>query len=384
MNTSADVLIIGAGPFGLAMAAEARRLGIDYLVVGKPMEFWSANMPAGMRLRSACDWHLDPAGVDTIQAFLETQGLKPVDVEPLSRDFYLSYARWFQERKGIQTVPAYVQRLDRSSEGPARYRATLDDGRTIDARSVVVAVGFKYLHARAGGTRRLPAGGALRALVRRDRLHGAAGQALPDCRRAARRVRMGGPDARSGRGRGPLVASPRRTGLSGVGLVVGRPDGRGDGRGSRLVPPPPSRREGPRQPAPLGRRPARIEPWLEPRIKVPGIALWPQTHVSRCDEQADGALAVALNTGHTVTVDRVVLACGYKVEVHRVPFLAAGDVLRGLAVRDGYPELDERFQTSLPGLFITSMPAGQDFGPFFGFTISVRTSARLIGQALVR
>ena len=128
----------------------------------------------------------------------------------------------------------------------------------------------------------------------------------------------------------------------------------------------------------------KIEPWLEPRIKVPGITLWPQTHVSRCDEQADGALAVALDTGHTVTVDRVVLACGYKVEVRRVPFLAAGDVLRGLAVRDGYPELDERFQTSLPGLFITSMPAGQDFGPFFGFTISVRTSARLIGQALVR
>jgi hypothetical protein len=28
------------------------------------------------------------------------------------------------------------------------------------------------------------------------------------------------------------------------------------------------------------------------------------------------------------------------------------------------------------------MAAGQDFGPFFGFTISVRTSARLIGQAL--
>jgi hypothetical protein len=29
------------------------------------------------------------------------------------------------------------------------------------------------------------------------------------------------------------------------------------------------------------------------------------------------------------------------------------------------------------------MPAGQDFGPFFGFTVSVRTSAKIIGNALV-
>ena len=47
------------------------------------------------------------------------------------------------------------------------------------------------------------------------------------------------------------------------------------------------------------------------------------------------------------------------------------------------PVLDEHFQTNIPGLFITSMAAGQDFGPFFGFTISVRTSAQLIGQALM-
>jgi hypothetical protein len=31
---------------------------------------------------------------------------------------------------------------------------------------------------------------------------------------------------------------------------------------------------------------------------------------------------------------------------------------------------------------MTSMPAGQDFGPFFGFTVSARASARIIGAAL--
>jgi len=33
-------------------------------------------------------------------------------------------------------------------------------------------------------------------------------------------------------------------------------------------------------------------------------------------------------------------------------------------------------------LFITSMPATQDFGPFFGFTIAVNVSAKLICEAL--
>jgi hypothetical protein len=50
--------------------------------------------------------------------------------------------------------------------------------------------------------------------------------------------------------------------------------------------------------------------------------------------------------------------------------------------RNGFPVLDEHFQTNVSGLFMTSMMATQDFGPFFAFTISVRASARLIGQAL--
>jgi len=45
--------------------------------------------------------------------------------------------------------------------------------------------------------------------------------------------------------------------------------------------------------------------------------------------------------------------------------------------------LDDHLQTSVPGLFITSMPAIQDFGPFFGFTIAVRVSAKLICEAIV-
>ena len=82
MTRHTNLLIIGAGPFGLSMAAHARAQGIDYLIVGKPMDFWKSNMPAGMLLRSACDWHLDALGVHTIEAYLQTQHLSPADVEP--------------------------------------------------------------------------------------------------------------------------------------------------------------------------------------------------------------------------------------------------------------------------------------------------------------
>src|SRR5215470_16997177 len=123
MEATTDLLIIGAGPFGLAVAAYARHLGIDHTVVGKPMEFWNANMPTGMYLRSASDWSLDPVGVHTIVKFLETQGLTPADVEPLSLQFYLRYAQWFQEQKRIETLPAFVQRLDYLDDESHRFRA---------------------------------------------------------------------------------------------------------------------------------------------------------------------------------------------------------------------------------------------------------------------
>ena len=67
LNRETDLLIVGAGPFGLAIAAQAAHDRIEHLIVGKPMEFWRQNMPKGMFLRSACDWHLDPLDVHTIE-----------------------------------------------------------------------------------------------------------------------------------------------------------------------------------------------------------------------------------------------------------------------------------------------------------------------------
>ena len=70
------------------------------------------------------------------------------------------------------------------------------------------------------------------------------------------------------------------------------------------------------------------------------------------------------------------------MDITRIPFLAAGTLLPELEISNGFPVLSEHFESSLPGLYFTSMCAVQDFGAFFGFTSSVRVSAHLIGASL--
>src|SRR6185369_17203591 len=43
-----DIAIIGAGPYGLSLAAHLRDRGRSFRVFGSPMRFWSDHMPAGM------------------------------------------------------------------------------------------------------------------------------------------------------------------------------------------------------------------------------------------------------------------------------------------------------------------------------------------------
>ncbi len=384
--TATDLLIIGAGPFGLSLAGLAQDLDMNYRIVGKPMEFWRANMPAGMFLRSACDWHLDPNNIHTIEAFLATQGQTPADVEPLSLDFYLSYVQWFQTQKGINVHDGYVQRLDQTDDG--HFQATLADGDVIMASNVVVALGFRpFKHEPAATVDLLPAGRfahtcdlvefaplqGKRCLILGGRQSAFEWTALLNEAGAAA-VHV------SHRHASPAFAEADWSWVNPlVDAMVENPGwfrnlsaAEKEGVSHRLWA--------------EGR--LKVEPWLESRVMWPSVTLWPKTEVSACAEQADGSLAVTLRAidgsdESTVTVDQVIFATGYKVEIDRIPCLAAGNLLARLETRNGYPALDEHFQTNIPGLFITSMPAAQDFGPFFAFTISVRTSARLIQQALV-
>jgi cation diffusion facilitator CzcD-associated flavoprotein CzcO len=381
VTASTDLLIIGAGPFGLALAAYAHDHQRDYRIVGRPMEFWRANMPNGMLLRSACDWHLDPAEVHTLKRYVESLGLTPEAVEPLPLNFYLDYVRWFQEQKQIEPDPAFVQRLTHKVE-TGSFEAALNDGRSLEAKNVVVAIGFRpFKHvpeelaalipethrghtcdvvdlARLAGKRCAIIGGRQSAFEWAALLHEHGAVAVHVVHRHD---------------------TPRfePSDWSWVGTLV---DAIADDPGW-------FRNLSAQEKEELGRRfwaegRLKLEPWLEPRIRKDGVRLWPNANVVACERLADNALKLTLDSGGAIVVDQVILATGYKVDVGRIPFLAGTEILTRLAVRDGCPALDERFQSNIPGLFFTSMCATQDFGAFFAFTVSVRASARVIGAAL--
>lgn len=101
-------------------------------------------MPEGMILRSDYDWHLDPYEKHTIHAYLDSLNLKPSDVDPLSLQFYLDYTDWFQRQKRIKVKNCLVVQLDGIQNGDFRFMAKMDNGETIKAKNVVMALGFVY------------------------------------------------------------------------------------------------------------------------------------------------------------------------------------------------------------------------------------------------
>lgn len=374
-----NLLIIGAGPFGLAMAAYAKALKIDNVIVGKAMDFWKSNMPRDMILRSACDWHVDPLDIHTIENYLQAQNLTVADVEPLSRDFYLDYARWFQNEKQIEVTPAFVQRLDHTGDANGPFKATLDDGESITARNAVVALGFRYFKNIPDElTKMIPSGRFSHTcdLVDFDLLRGKRCLIIGGRQSAfewAALLRENGAAAVHVSHRHETPAF-EKSDWSWVAPMV-----------DRVVENPGwFRNLAPKEREELGRRfwaegRLKLEPWLWSRIQNDTIEIWPKSRLVSCNASPTGELTVNLDTGARLTIDHIVLATGYKVNIDKVPFLADGAILGKLRLRDGYPVLDEHLQSSIPGLFFTSMAATQAFGPFFAFTVGVVASAKIIG-----
>ena len=95
------------------------------------------------------------------------------------------------------------------------------------------------------------------------------------------------------------------------------------------------------------------------------------TDVAECGED----VTLHLSNGQMRTADFVLFASGYKADLARVPYL--GPVLDEVSVTNGFPDLTEGFETSLPGLYMTGFVSTRDFGPFFGFTKGCPASARI-------
>jgi thioredoxin reductase len=374
-----NLLIVGAGPFGLSMAAYAKYHNLDHLIIGRPMSFWKENMPKGMFLRSGRDWHLCPKEIYTIHKFLGTKQLKPEDVEPLSLDLYLSYAEWFQEQTKVQIQESLVRRLDHSNN---QFVATLDDGQTITASNVLLALGFRYF-------KNVPT--ELTEIIPAKRFSHTCDLVNFDSLKGKRCLIIGGRQSAyewaaliNENGAAAIHVSHRHEmpqfTKSDWAWVSPTVDTMTKNQGWFRKLPRQKLEEIQRRFWAEGR--LKLEPWLWQRINKENIKIWPSSRVVACKELPTGDLEVKLDVGETLTVDHIILATGYKVKMENVPFLAAGNVLSKLKMQEGSPVLDENFQSNIPGLFITSMAATRDFGNFFAFTVSAVASAKIIGRAI--
>ena len=96
-----------------------------------------------------------------------------------------------------------------------------------------------------------------------------------------------------------------------------------------------------------------------------------------CVQSEDGRVLAKLDNGVSLSMDHLVLATGYRVNVNDVPYLARDSILRQLRVSEGYPVLDEDSQSNIPGLYFTGPAATSDFWPFFGFVIGCPAAAKI-------
>jgi thioredoxin reductase len=371
------LLVIGAGPYGLATAAEARRRGVPTLVLGEPMGFWRRHMPAEMLLRSGRDWHLDAAGEHTLDAYVEAQGLDPRALDPIPIGVFLGYAGWFAAQTGIEPRRQRVRTLARRDGGG--FEARMEDGSTIAADRVVAAPGIVDF--------------AVEPALVRDRL------APEQWSHTARTVEFAGL-----RGRRCLILGGRQSAFEWAALLAEAGAARVDVVHRHATPRfTPSdwsfvdgllartrqtrgwfRRLPQSERAVIAQRfwqvgRLQLEPWLADRIAGDTVHLWPHAEPAAVDSGPGEAVTVTLGDGTRLETDHVLLATGYRADMRRVAYLPDE-----LELADGFPVLDEDFQTNLPGLFIPGFPSTRAFGPFFGFVAGATTTAAMIGEALER
>src|ERR1700688_2591903 len=139
-----DTAIIGAGPYGLSIAAHLKARGLDLRVFGSPMHTWRAQMPKGMLLKSEgfASSLYDPGAAFTLGRYCQEQGTPYADLGlPVPLETFASYGLEFQKRFVPELEDKLVVAMDRSLSG---FDIRLEDGELVTARKVVSAVGISH------------------------------------------------------------------------------------------------------------------------------------------------------------------------------------------------------------------------------------------------
>jgi thioredoxin reductase len=395
MAESSEVVVIGAGPYGLSIAAHLAARDIPYRIFGKAMETWATQMPKGMLLKSdgfATSLY-DPARNFTFARYCRDRNIPYADlgVPPRIEDF-VDYGRAFQRRLVPNLEESMVECLEHDG---SHYRLRLETGADCVARAVVVAAGISHFAALPKALSDLP-----QDLV----THTAHHNDLTAFK--GRKVAVIGAGASAADAAGLLHEAGAEAHLIARGSVIPFHD-------KMRLPRPlsdrlrrPSSKIGPgwksvlftkfpylfrRLPEETRMRIARTylgpAPGYFMRDRLIGkVTVHYGLQAVQAKPNAGGILlTLASKSGEQreFQADRVICGTGYRPELARLPFLEDALLSRISAVQ-GTPILSANFESSVPGLYFIGAIAMNTFGPVLRFACGAEFAAPRVARHLSR
>lgn len=388
MKVTTDVVVLGAGPYGLSAAAHLNACGLNVRVFGETMSFWDRHMPEGMCLRSP--WEAsqlsDPGKALTIDAF-EVAMSSPVS-RPIPIRRFIAYGRWFQSRAVPNLEQRKVTEIERDRPG---FRVALADGEVVRCRRVIIAGGIGPFAvrppqfagipldlashsseqrdlARFRGKKVVVIGGGQSALESAALLHERQADVELIVRNSAVYWTWQRPWLHTFRPVGALLYAWPDVGPAFISHAVAKPS---------------LYRSLPRQVQDSWRfkslRPNGVG-WLKPRLG--DVRISPGRGVGSAAIRGK-RLELKLSDGSERSVDHVLMATGYRVNVRKYEFLSAS-LRSALSLVDGCPVLTRGFESSVSGLHFLGAPAMWSFGPLMRFVAGADFAARTMTKAVVR
>ncbi len=137
-----DTVIIGAGPYGLSIAAHLSKSSLTFRIFGSPMQSWRSHMPKGMLLKSegfASNLY-DPDSSFTLRHYCEERNLPQYDLgNPVPLDVFSAYGLEFQKRLVPTLEQTDITSVRRTSEG---FELQTADRQIVHTHTVIVATGI--------------------------------------------------------------------------------------------------------------------------------------------------------------------------------------------------------------------------------------------------
>lgn|SRR5665213_390847 len=395
MAMDVDVVVVGAGPYGLSVAAHLRAKGVNFRIFGEPMKTWTSAMPKGMFLKSEgfASSLFDPARELTLAKYCAKHALEYSDIgTPVPLETFIAYGLEFQER----FVPDLDQRsVAGISEEEGGFKVRLDDAEEITTRSVVLAVGISGYAYTPPNLTTLPSEYVshssthidLDEFADRDVALIGAGSSAIDLAMLLRNV-----------GARPVIVA-RAAELEYHNQPVDpRPLFQRVLRPLSCIGQDWRRRVFTDVPLLFHALPQMIR-LREIRVKSGPSGGWftksevdghVPVHLSREVSRLsleDGKVQLTLTgsgaPAETLTVDHVIAATGYRVDVNRLDILP--ETLRSkVATVDDAPTLSANFESSVPGLYFVGVAAMNSFGPVFRFACGAEYTASHLSRHLAK